>query len=664
MLGAYLSFIYWQVFVNHGTTNYEHTAWFIGAYWLLSAVSTWIPRSSESTIFNKKQLLTFSSINNGFLILLMSIQFTDMNWVDPLWPVSAAIGSSFLIIGLSLKYGAKLTSMEKLTSALTRIPFSQSLASLYLMKGTALITLSLCLYFTGPSLAISLSVQAILVLCAARRSELPDKERLTYASGIIFVLSIFIYFDQINNIEVTQHLILACLYLGYALVWEFSSLASKPYKLIISTIPAAFSIFAIINTIQTADISTWIKIIVLLGSNLALTIYYYLPKNKKTILPSFCIGSHLFSIVAAGLFVTHIESFHLFQILIITVFTYILAAVNIAVHIRKGHPHWQYTAYLAAGTILLINCFLNTHNYNLILIGISVIPIFYHFIYQKLIKNDLEFITALGFAIYPLSWYFYGVSFYKYDPNSYVQLIVLAMPLVHLTLMRKKILKPFEQSASALTIATAVMLAIWLVAYIPIWELSFAITAAIYYLCGRKNNRILTFVGIVFYLISLIFTSSNLNFQTDTLSIYTVYLIPFACYITRRCIIKSKDNDLTVQETNYYNSSLKVLAISSSILLWALCSMHFTEIYGRAALSIIWAFVGIITLGIGFISKDIIFRTIAFIILGCTVIHVYGQDVWKLDSLLRILSFITLGIVLLVIGYFYSKKADNDESSH
>jgi uncharacterized membrane protein len=53
----------------------------------------------------------------------------------------------------------------------------------------------------------------------------------------------------------------------------------------------------------------------------------------------------------------------------------------------------------------------------------------------------------------------------------------------------------------------------------------------------------------------------------------------------------------------------------------------------------------------------------AFIILGCTVIHVYGVDVWKLNAVLRIISFITLGVVLLIIGYLYCRKVDQSEET-
>jgi uncharacterized membrane protein len=43
------------------------------------------------------------------------------------------------------------------------------------------------------------------------------------------------------------------------------------------------------------------------------------------------------------------------------------------------------------------------------------------------------------------------------------------------------------------------------------------------------------------------------------------------------------------------------------------------------------------------------------IFLGCALGRVVIFDVWKLETLYRILSFMALGIVLLVLGFLYNK---------
>jgi uncharacterized membrane protein len=42
-------------------------------------------------------------------------------------------------------------------------------------------------------------------------------------------------------------------------------------------------------------------------------------------------------------------------------------------------------------------------------------------------------------------------------------------------------------------------------------------------------------------------------------------------------------------------------------------------------------------------------------ILACALGRVVVFDVWKLETIYRILSFMALGIVLLVLGFIYSK---------
>ncbi len=667
MIGAYLTFIYWQGFIQPHAASYTSTAWCITCYWILSAVSTWIPRRSGLKPFNKTQVLAFTSINNAFLVLLLSIQFPDFHFVEPLWPVSAIIGSSFLVIGGFLKFG------KNLTSSFSLIPFRESLASLYLMKGTALITLSLCLKLTGPSLALTLTMQSIIVLIAAHKSGQPEKTRFTIASGIILILGFLTYIgsmaDQnITTIEITtiHHIVQACLYLGYALVWHFGTLNMKEKTPLLSIIPAAFSLCSIVFAITTADISTFAKILLFLTSNLALTCYESLP-NKKTNLPYFCMGSHLFSLVAALLFIEHIHRFNMSHLFIITMLTYALTAINLHAYIRKGTPHKLYTIYLTAATALFITTVSSTHNGHIILLVMTLTPIAYHAIYQRLLQYKLTFIVALGFLIYPLCWLVYLASYIPYAVSTHplVQLIVAIIPIAHLAIMQKRLLSGFIQARPVFYIATAIMIAIWQFCHIPTWELSFTLTAAVYHLLDRQQNKLFTGIGIIYYVTSVLSMIDNLRFTTDALSIYLIALVPLACYTVKYYIIRNhtKFDKTDIQKYTYFRGTQKILAIISSLAIWIVCSQHIIHLHDRAALSIAWAIIGLAVLAIGFISKDIVFRTMAFLILGCTVLHVYGVDVWKINALLRIISFITLGIVMLVIGYLYCRKADNDEHS-
>jgi uncharacterized membrane protein len=57
----------------------------------------------------------------------------------------------------------------------------------------------------------------------------------------------------------------------------------------------------------------------------------------------------------------------------------------------------------------------------------------------------------------------------------------------------------------------------------------------------------------------------------------------------------------------------------------------------------------------GMVMRERMYRWIGLGILACALGRVFIFDVWKLETLYRILSFLALGVVLLVVGFIYSK---------
>jgi uncharacterized membrane protein len=49
------------------------------------------------------------------------------------------------------------------------------------------------------------------------------------------------------------------------------------------------------------------------------------------------------------------------------------------------------------------------------------------------------------------------------------------------------------------------------------------------------------------------------------------------------------------------------------------------------------------------------YRWLGLGILACTLCRVMVIDVWKLETLSSILSFMALGVVLLVLGFIYNR---------
>ncbi|MEN8736270.1 MAG: DUF2339 domain-containing protein [Akkermansiaceae bacterium] len=94
-----------------------------------------------------------------------------------------------------------------------------------------------------------------------------------------------------------------------------------------------------------------------------------------------------------------------------------------------------------------------------------------------------------------------------------------------------------------------------------------------------------------------------------------------------------------------------IFGILSLLWLWLLVSNN----VGSENYSASWAVLGTLSLLTGLILKSRHFRMVALVILGFSLGHVMFIDLGKLDPFPRILSFITLGVGLLGLGFVYNR---------
>jgi hypothetical protein len=97
----------------------------------------------------------------------------------------------------------------------------------------------------------------------------------------------------------------------------------------------------------------------------------------------------------------------------------------------------------------------------------------------------------------------------------------------------------------------------------------------------------------------------------------------------------------------------------TSVALWGFIS-RWVIIHSSGAhfyLTASWAVTAFILFGAGFLLRELVYRWTALAVLACALARVVMLDVWKLETIYRILSFFALGIVLLVLGYVYTRQA-------
>jgi uncharacterized membrane protein len=76
---------------------------------------------------------------------------------------------------------------------------------------------------------------------------------------------------------------------------------------------------------------------------------------------------------------------------------------------------------------------------------------------------------------------------------------------------------------------------------------------------------------------------------------------------------------------------------------------------GGSYLTAGWSLLGLAFFAGGFALRERLYRWVGLCVLGCALGRVVLFDVWKLETIYRILSFMALGIVLLVLGFIYNK---------
>jgi len=104
---------------------------------------------------------------------------------------------------------------------------------------------------------------------------------------------------------------------------------------------------------------------------------------------------------------------------------------------------------------------------------------------------------------------------------------------------------------------------------------------------------------------------------------------------------------------------LRIILLTVALLnLFVLSSAHVTASFNGSGLSICWALMAMVLFGIGLLMHCRPYRLVGLLWLGAAVLHVIGVDVMRLGSLGRILSFITLGVVLLILGFLYNRFQD------
>src|SRR5580658_6623323 len=150
----------------------------------------------------------------------------------------------------------------------------------------------------------------------------------------------------------------------------------------------------------------------------------------------------------------------------------------------------------------------------------------------------------------------------------------------------------------------------------------------------------------------------NARFATFAISVVCMAL---SCYFAA-----ASDEELGEQESGVF----MVTAIAANILAIAALSLEVWDVFGRMpslgidrghaqelALSMLWLVWALGLLGAGFWKKSQAIRWQALVLLGIVIVKVFLFDLSFLEKFYRIVSFLLLGLALMLISFYYQRQS-------
>jgi uncharacterized membrane protein len=213
--------------------------------------------------------------------------------------------------------------------------------------------------------------------------------------------------------------------------------------------------------------------------------------------------------------------------------------------------------------------------------------------------------------------------------------------------------EPILQLGMVYRIVALAMSLWWVHKYVPARELCWTfivIGAALFALAGWRRNRELLIFGAVFSLTGV----ARFWFPMDEAPrVYLPNLFAILLLLVQQRFARRLPTRFAAPQDAHYSA-----IVLAGLSLWFLLSRWIIEKQNEQfylTLTAGWAVLALALFIVGMVLRERMYRWIGLVILGGALGRVAFVEVWKLETIYKILSFMALGIVLLVLGFIYNK---------
>jgi len=619
LVGSYASFLYWRLQTGDSADFWSGHG-FLAAYWLIFTLAVFVNRARAFPLVQRGFFLT---VNNAAFFALAAPA------------VAARYPHEFWVFCLG--FGGLLLALAAVARRIKRD--EPGFDGTYLAQGILMVTLGLIGKFTGYQLGLILAIESAALLFLSRFRHAALYQLFAALAGIAAFVLALDHSPELSRIGI------AGLLLGNVLQLKWIRQSFGRFD------PGAL-VFGLAGMILTG---------IVLGHRFGGPEWIF----------AFTLAGLVFS--AAGYFGRIPEIVALAQF---------YPALALVQAIALG-PDLPAAAPFLAGALILMHGWQKQRAFSPVvaksmetLYALALSLVVYLWLLDRGTGPEKMFVflaAGLGFLLYGCGfrvwslavcsqiftitgvYYFLDLLFAKPMVPWFVTLGGLALIAVQATITRRI---PHLQTGTARWLAfgyraaVALLGLVWLLVVLPAEWRSFSLmllAGLIFIPAARRRSSEYLVYAFGFGVMSLAASAAALAEPFSVYQVLTFALLLLLQQMGRRLLAA----------TPYFPAVLQNLMSLVGILgLWVETSRWAHQGEAGVALTLVWALVAFVVLGLGFILRERTYRLMGLLILSIAVGHVFLIDVWKMGQLAGILSIIGLAVILLLLGFVYNRFSE------
>ena len=643
LVTSYAGYAFWRFLHTDGwrwatpDENLGLGAGFLACYWLVFTAATFLSRSEKLSGSNRAAFLT---LNNGAFFVLFLLTMIQVH-TGGFWK-------------FSLGYGAVLLALAVL--AMKFLPSEPLAKNAYLTQGLLLVTLGFIFKFAGLKLALVLGAESVVLFVLGTQRQSAVLKFFAYAAALLATGWCVANQNHFDSRGLWTGVGLGAL-LVFNAFWAHRQDSENTQPL--RAEPSAFTLLAFASWL----VATWFNTaeanlpLVLAAETIALTFSIYLLRVREiTLLGQF--------------FLVFAQLAWLFHFLNHTPPWWNPLAL-IAVTLGLSH-WWQHQKILAVSRNIFV-CYSTLFA----LATVGVVLVWLHPLVSPpswLALTSLLAVAATIYGVATRAWplavcgqIFLAVSAWEFlqqlreKPEWFFMLTPLAVLGVlsfatFAWFARKpdcqaEVRNPLLQIALVYRWLALAMSLLWLWQYVPDRQHVVAFMAAaigVFAFAIWKRNREALVGAAVYAIASLATLWLRDDLEMDA---YWANLLSLLALLAMQQILRRASAPLPLAEKIH-----AAIVFTAGVSLWRLLSCWVTT--SGIFLTMSWAGFAVVVFALGMFLRERFHRWLGLGVLAASVGRVVLVDVWKQETIWRVVTFMALGVALLVVGFVYNKYQD------